>query len=489
MPAKPRESKHITNKEDIDYILSLTEEDLLKLSVVLEMFGSFNGKRRFRPYDTIDIPPGSYGPEGRKNKNTFTTTVGRYVYNKIFIEKDLFDLYHYINEPVTKKFFKKINTKLAHARLEEKIELDVIKRYLLKTQKMMPIVTPLFENESEAFFLIADKIRIKKKELLKKYKKEIDSGNEDIIPKIEKELIQYAKDELGDDGSLDVFDNGENADYGNNFKNMFVMKGLVKKSSGKGYNVITSDYTGGITKDEYVKFAESLAAGPYSRARKTATGGYWEKLFRVFEHIVLDKPGSDCGTKRTIEVELTDDMVSYVMYSYVVDGNKLVELTDDTLPKYKGKTVKLRFASLCESKGNKICNKCAGNKFYRLGIKNIGSTAPQIGSKIKNINMKSFHDSQVTFVEMDPMKAFFPFGHTNNSINEDVSDNGVKVQTIDEAMNDENNSVVLLEGGTSSMLDSIDTMGELTPIEDVVDTTCPDERYDPEDDDWYDPDW
>jgi hypothetical protein len=186
----------------------------------------------------------------------------------------------------------------------------------------MPIVTPLFENESEAFFLIADKIRAKKKELFKKYKKQIDSGDENIIPVIEKELIQYAKDELGDDGSLDVFNNGENADYGNNFKNMFVMKGLVKKSSGKGYNVITSDYTGGISKDEYVAFAESLAAGPYARARKTATGGYWEKLFRVFEHIVLDKPGSDCGTKRTIEVEVTDDMLGYIMYSYIVDGGK-----------------------------------------------------------------------------------------------------------------------------------------------------------------------
>jgi hypothetical protein len=98
--------------------------------------------------------------------------------------------------------------------------------------------------------------------------------------------------------------------------------------------------------------------------------------------------------------------------------------------------------------------------------------------------MKSFHDSQVTFVEMDPMKAFFPFGHTNNSINEDASDNGVKVQTIDEAMNEENNSVVLLEGG----YDVADSFEE--PVEQKVENSTPDEPYDPDnEDDWYDPDW
>lgn len=430
-----RKSNHITNKDDIDYILSLTEDDLNRLSVILGMFGTFNGKRRFNTYDTIDIPPGSYGKGDKKNKNTFTTTIGRYVYNKIFIEQDLFEIKGYINQTINKKMFKKLNKTLAQGILEEKIPLDVLKRYLMKTQKLMPVVTVLMENESDAMYMLADKIAPKKKQLLAKYKKEIDAGHDDVIPKIEKELIDYAKSLLQDDGSLDVFDNGESADYSNNFKNMFIMKGLVKRNGADGYNVITSDYMRGISKDEYVMFADSLAAGPYSRARKTATGGHWEKLFRIFEHVVLDEPGTDCKTKRTIEVKLDDTMIGYLMYSYVVDGNKLVELTSDTVDKYRDKTVKLRFSSLCESKNGKICSKCAGNKFYRLGIKNIGSAVPQVGSKIKNINMKAFHDSQVVFQDMDVMKAFFPFGAKGKvTINEDVNDYGIKVETIEEQM-------------------------------------------------------
>ena len=315
---KKEPSKHITSKEDLDYIFSLSSYELCKLSVLIDMFGAFNGKSRYHVYDTIDVPPGTYGKEGHKNKNSFTTTLGRWVFNRCMIEDDLMHLDKpYYNECCNKKLFKKINGLLSHGVLEGKIDVEVLKRYLLKTQKLMPLVTILMESESEAMYLLADKIEPKKRELLKKYKKDIDEGKDYVVSQIEKDLIAYAKELLQDDGSLDVFDNDESADYGNNFKNMFVMKGLVKRNGADGYNLITGSYMRGIDKDEYVYFADSLAAGPYARARKTATGGYWEKLFRIFEHVVLDKPGSDCGTKRTIEVTLTKDMLDYVYYSYI----------------------------------------------------------------------------------------------------------------------------------------------------------------------------
>lgn len=431
---KKEPSRHITNKEDLDYIFGLTNYDLCKLSVLIDLFGAFNGKSRFHVYDTIDIPPGAYGKEGFKNKNTYVTTLGRWVWNKIFIEEDLMHLDKpYYNECCNKKLFKKINGLLSHGVLEGKIGIEELKRYLLKTQKIMPLVTVLMNSETEAMYLLADKIEPKKRELLKKYKKEIDEGKDYVISQIEKDLIEYAKELLQDDGSLDVFDNDESADYSNNFKNMFVMKGLVKRNGAEGYNLITGSYMRGIDKEEYVYFADSLAAGPYARSRKTATGGYWEKLFRIFEHVVLDKPGSDCGTKRTIEITLTKDMLDYVYYSYIQEGNKLIELTSDNVDKYLNKTVRIRFSSLCESKNGKICSKCAGNKFYRLGIKNIGNTVPQVGSKIKNINMKAFHDSQVVFHEMDPMKAFYPFGTDyKKAVNEDMEDYGVHLTTLTE---------------------------------------------------------
>lgn len=133
-----------------------------------------------------------------------------------------------------------------------------------------------------------------------------------------------------------------------------------------------------------------------------------EKLFMsAFQHIKLLEPGSDCGTKRYIEMTVTDKNIDGIMYSYVISGNKLVEITSENRDQFIGKKVKLRFSSMCEAKDG-ICNACAGNLFYRLGIMNVGAATPQIPSKLKLLSMKLFHDDQLNFTEMDPMKVFLP---------------------------------------------------------------------------------
>ena len=124
------------------------------------------------------------------------------------------------------------------------------------------------------------------------------------------------------------------------------------------------------------------------------------------QHLTLLEPGSDCGTKRYIEVELTPSNYEEYMYSYVIEGGKLIELTSDVIDKYIGKKIKIRYASMCEAKGGKFCNKCAGNLWYRLGIKNVGLIVTQVPSKEKLIAMKSFHDSQVKMSDMNIAEVF-----------------------------------------------------------------------------------
>ena len=105
-------------------------------------------------------------------------------------------------------------------------------------------------------------------------------------------------------------------------------------------------------------------------------------------------------------MEVNDNNIATIMYNYVIeDDGSLTEITSDNRDKYIGKEVKMRFSSLCESKGC-ICSKCAGNLWYRLGFKNVGTMTPQIPSTVKNVMMKAFHDSQISLTEMDPWKAF-----------------------------------------------------------------------------------
>lgn len=402
-----RKSTHITKKEDIEYLLNIKEEDI-GTSFIMETFGEFKGKARFRPYDTVNIPPDSYGPvQGKRNKNTFTTTVGLWVFNKYFIEKELFDIFKYNDKTIDSKQFKKMHQTLVYALLEDEITLDVFKRFLMKTQKTMPYISILSPSHTLKMITCTKELNKKKQELIKKYKKEIEAGNELIADQMESELKAFAKEYLKDDPAMDSYNSGARGSFDNNFKNMFIMKGASKDPDPtKGYNIMTSCYMDGISKNEYAKFANTLAAGPYARAKKTEVGGYMEKQFlAAFQHVIADPNGSDCGTKRNITVKLTDDNISMYMYMYIIEGNNLVELNSKNKDKYIGKDVKFRFSSMCESKTG-ICSKCLGTLFYKLKIKNIGASTPCIPSKLKNLSMKSFHDSSMKFIEMDPRKAF-----------------------------------------------------------------------------------
>lgn len=406
-----RFSRHITDKSEIDYFLSFDEELLQRKSFMMEMFGLFKGKSKYHPYDTFDVPVGSYGPEDDKNTNVFRTTLGLWIFNKFFIEKRLFKLFGYITKTMNKKVLGKINEKMSYALLEDKITLEDMKDFLMKTQKYQEYIIIISPHQTEFFFLAVKDIEKKKKELFKKYEKELERNKLVAVDKIEKELIEYSKDLLKDDPSVDTYNTGTKVNFANCFKDLYIMRGMTKDPISGEYKLISSCYNSGISKEDYAKVANSMTEGPYKRAKKTAIGGYWEKLFLpAYQHIKVAPPGTDCGTNRTITVTLTPKNIGMYMYSYIKEGSKLIELTSENKDHYLGKTVKFRFSSLCEyKKPDYICHKCAGNMFNRVGIVNIGTTTPQYASKIKLISMKAFHDAQINLHEIDVEKVFNPF--------------------------------------------------------------------------------
>lgn len=403
-----RKAKRITSPKDIEYLVNIKEKDITT-SFIMDTFGEFETGQRFRPYDIIEIPANSYGTEGKKNKKPFITTVGIWIFNKYFIEEDLFDIFKYINKTIDKKMYGKLNNDLSVAVLEDILPLESMKRFNMKTQKCMPYISILSPNYTDKMLTCTEVINKKKKELYSKYEEQIKKGDEIAATKMEKELLDFALEYMGDDPSMDMFISGARGSIGNNFKNMFVMKGVIKDpdpNAKQRYNVMMSNYIDGVSPDEYALLANSLAAGPYARAKKTENGGYREKLFlRAFQHLTLDPPGSDCGTKRYIEVVLTESNINEWMYSYIIEGSKLIELTSQNKSKYIGKKVKVRFSALCESKTG-ICNKCMGNLYYRLNKTNVGTSLTQIPSVQKNISMKSFHDSTQSLYDMDLEKIF-----------------------------------------------------------------------------------
>ena len=403
-----RVSKKITDKELYQELLSLKESDITS-SYIYDLFGEYDGVTKCNPYDLLDIPAGYYGPEGKKHQNKFTTTVGIWLFNKWFIEQDLFDLFGYVNKTIDSGQLDDMNQALSYALMEDRITVQVLKRYLMKTQLVMQFVTVLAPNYSEELLTVSVKIDKKKDELIKKYKKELDEGDTVVADQIEKELIAYAKELLKDDPAMDSFVSGARSNINNNFKNMFIWKGATRDpnpDAKQQFRIATSNYMEGIKREEYSLYSNSGIEGAYSRGKKTEHGGYLENLTTMaYQDLILDEPGTDCGTDRYIEDTITPKNVNRYIYNNIImpDG-KLVELNSQNMERFMGKKVKMRMAYLCPHE--KPCNACAGNFYYKLGIKNVGLTLMQVFSIYKNKSMKAFHDSTVQLTEIDTMKAF-----------------------------------------------------------------------------------
>lgn len=90
------------------------------------------------------------------------------------------------------------------------------------------------------------------------------------------------------------------------------------------------------------------------------------------------------------------------LYRYILDPsspekdkNGLVMLTKENIKKYLNKPLKMRSPLYCKTR--KICNKCAGEQFYKMGVENAGLYTFSLSGKLMNLSMKKFHDSSVKF--------------------------------------------------------------------------------------------
>lgn len=108
---------------------------------------------------------------------------------------------------------------------------------------------------------------------------------------------------------------------------------------------------------------------------------------------VLDEHGTDCGTKKTISVNITAKNRNDFEYRYIVENGKLVELKPDIIDRYIGRTVNLRTPMYCLN--DHICNKCAGEMNYKLGNLNIGLGCSKVATTLLRLGMKKFHISNL----------------------------------------------------------------------------------------------
>jgi hypothetical protein len=386
------------SEENKNFLLSLGEEDVT-LSLLEKMFANkHDTPAMFKPDDYFTLPKGRL-----YNETSLTTTTGRYIFNLLILSPKIITLVGYQNQPMDDGAVGDLENKLSEYLIEDKITVPEFVDYLDKLQ-WLGFITAKFLNASLTYNFLAlpPETEALKKQLLEKYKKEIEAGDLITVNKIEKLLIEDAKQRVKDIPDYQIYASGGRGSFGNNYKNTSIMRGAIKNLANPDKVHVSKDsLVEGIPANEIEYYADLITQASYQRAVGTREGGYEsKKLSAAFQNIVLDNEETDCGTGKTIKQPLNKGNANMFMYRYVREKNGgLTLLTSDNINQYLNKVVDMRSPLYCT--GKQYCSKCAGELYYRLGIKNVGIVTNRIGTSLLNASLKAFHDMSLKVVNLD----------------------------------------------------------------------------------------
>lgn len=347
--------------------------------------------------DKVHLKAGEY-----INKKDVDTTAGRILMNKLLIEGKIESIIPdgFINYEVTAKKMEGIFELVSNALIKKTLPLepnvvDFLNSYEFWGLKLVGIFSPslsmnMIKPDSE--------INQLKDKLL------AEAGPNPSLAKmveIEDKLVALAREKKKNDPAMSLFVSGARGKFEDNYKNTTIGLGPLKNPITNEYNFVSSNYMSGIKKEDIPSLANLVVNSGFPKAVGTQVAGYMTKQFyAVYQSIVVDEAGTDCGTKAYLNIKLTPDIIDLFYDQYIVEGNKLVLLTDENADKYVNKSVQMRSPMYCIS--DKICNKCAGERPELIGIKNIGLTAGRVSNTMLQKRMKNWHITKVSMNKVDP---------------------------------------------------------------------------------------
>lgn len=398
------------NFEDIkDDLELLKDEHNVSRTLLTQLFSNKSEKgpdgkikiipSKYRVSDYFDLPKGFLINQPNPQPNT---TIGSYLFNAFILCNAFQGKVAYYDKEFNGDNYDSFHQALADAILAKKVTVEEYGKYASMTV-WLSYFTELFVPGVSLNFIVPNKnVLDYKKQLLKenesliKNKKTFNSDEvAEFEEKIEKPLVAKAKQELKDDPSMRFY-NLSKPSFGNNYKNSNIINGPLHDPVSGEYKINYNAYSEGISPESFDVLANKAMTSSYSRAVATQDGGTMTKYLSVaMQNVRLGPKDSDCGTKGFIYCKIDKNRWKFILYDYMIeDDGSLTLLTPDLKSKLMGKTIKLRTPLYCKNK-DYYCNHCAGDRYYRLGISNIGMTATTATGFIMNKNMKAMHDVSV----------------------------------------------------------------------------------------------
>lgn len=380
--------KRTLTAQETAEILNLKKQDI-NSKLMRDYFSVKLGKStsRFNTFDVFSLPK-----DHLFNKEAIRTTVGRYIFNLYVIPEKYLRKYGFQNIVFDADSLKDIQSQLATMLLNDEISsYEYI--YFLDHGEWLGMNTAyyLVPSLTSDFIRPLDSVKKKRDELFDKYKDEIKRGDTNTAVAIEKELMGMAIKELNEKKppSYELYKSKE-FNLGAAYRKTSVLGSVNEDLYTHDISVLKSNYADGIDMKEYSKFASLTILGGYSRGVKTQKYGYESKKYNnAMQATVLDDLNTDCGTHKLIKVSIHPKMKSMFLFRYIAEDpnhpENLTLITEKNISKYINKEIHMRSPMFC--KGDRICNKCAGELYYKIGLKNVGLLASNLTGSLLNLSI------------------------------------------------------------------------------------------------------
>jgi len=350
------------------------------------------GNIPFKLYEKFTIEQGDI--ESFISPNPEVTSYGRVLANYFLISSIFGDRIPYKNKEFE---FGDIEKDIADLILNKKATVQEGQRYLDHALFLGSFGEMCVPGLSKKSIQTDPKVIERKKELLEKYKDQLDDPV--IISKIEDELLAMDKEWLKDDDSYGFY-GSEGKKFHTHRKKQFIMAGVSEdftKEKGK-YSFVENSLSDGWDLNSFDSIVNEIRKGSYERGISTAKGGVQSKnILRLLQNVTLTS--DDCGTKRTLDFVLTEKNAPLYYGTYLVDNGKLVNLSKDNASQYIGKLVHKRSFMYCEEKDG-YCRTCAGQNYSTLDQDAVGVLALELTSVFTKLSLKAMHGKKLSTIDI-----------------------------------------------------------------------------------------
>lgn len=192
-----------------------------------------------------------------------------------------------------------------------------------------------------------------------------------------------------------------------NRKRMFIAFGIESDPESGTLVNLKRSLDEGVDMDLIYNYVNSTVSGAHDRGKATGEGGSEVKNTIQLLGGTKAHPNTDCGTKGTEQVLLTEYNKRYWLGSFFNNEGKeggVTELTNDNVDKWVGKQLGVRTPAFCMQPNSDFCHVCLGRA--------LGANADQMTAAVTRIptnfmltRMKSYHQAGRSSTKLDLKKA------------------------------------------------------------------------------------